>query len=34
MKENMVERHPKERLLKPEEADMADFLISEKPNRQ
>jgi NAD(P)-dependent dehydrogenase (short-subunit alcohol dehydrogenase family) len=33
MKENMVERHPMKSYLKPEEADMAAFITSEKPNQ-
>jgi hypothetical protein len=32
MKDMMIERHPMKGYLKPEVADMADFLISEKPN--
>jgi NAD(P)-dependent dehydrogenase (short-subunit alcohol dehydrogenase family) len=33
MKDMMIERHPMKGYLKPSEvADMADFLISEKPN--
>jgi hypothetical protein len=32
MKDMMIERHPMKGYLKSEVADMADFLISEKPN--